>query len=255
MHAWSSEDRVERRATTASAVRDGFLSSMTRLPLTLRSIPTNFRSVLLQDDEQTSPVLWDLRVPTGSPEPGDFTPQVDVLWNTTAVVSQGLRRPVAILEPPSAQASLLPSSALSSAPSSAHAHVSYSADRLARAIVLGARCANDPRTLAAWGQQVGISRGALRVWCKAAGVSARSSLDFLRLLRAVLISRHQAWDLLAILDVVDERSLLRLLDRGKVRDIRRQGSMTVNEFTRRQQFVTNQDVLNAVARALNADPD
>jgi len=130
--------------------------------------------------------------------------------------------------------------------------VSHSADRLSRAIVLATKSPSDPRTLTIWGQQVGASRGALRVWCKAAGVSARSCLDFLRVLRAVIHSRHQPWDLLRLLDVVDQRSLLKLLDRGGVRELCREAPPTVDDFLLRQRFLDNQQVLQAVTRRLEA---
>ena len=133
-----------------------------------------------------------------------------------------------------------------------HAVVSHSADRLAKAIVLATKSPSDPRTLTAWGQQVGVSRGALRVWCKAAGVPARSSLDFLRVLRAVVLSAHQTWDLLSILDVVDHRSLLKLLDRGGVRELCRKKPPTIDQFILRQHFLNNPQVLQAVTRRLKA---
>src|SRR5262249_32937784 len=95
--------------------------------------------------------------------------------------------------------------------------VSHAAERLADAIVLAARAPADPRTLSAWGQHVGVSRGTLRVWCRAARTPARASLDFLRMLRAVQLSQNQGWDLFSVLNVIDERSIGRLLERGRLR--------------------------------------
>lgn len=133
-----------------------------------------------------------------------------------------------------------------------HSVVSHSADRLAKAIVLGTHSPGDPRTLTAWGQHVGASRGTLRMWCKAAGVSARSCLDFLRILRAVTVAGDQAWDLRSILDVVDGRSLLNLLGRGGVRDLYRGTAPTVEDFLLRQRFLLDQQLLQAVRRGLSA---
>lgn len=132
--------------------------------------------------------------------------------------------------------------------------VSHSADRLARAIALATESPADPRTLNAWGQSVGVSRGALRVWCNAAGVPARSCLDFLRVLRAVILSQNQTWDLLSILDVVDKRSLFQLLDRGGVRQLYREEAPGVADFLAAQRFIENEQVLEAVSRRLNASP-
>jgi hypothetical protein len=131
--------------------------------------------------------------------------------------------------------------------------VSHAADRLAKAIVEATRSPTDPRTLAAWGLGVGVSRGALRVWCKAAGVSARSCLDFLRVLRVVLLSENHTWDLFSTLDVVDERSLIRLLDRGCVRELSRsEKPPSVDEFLAVQRFLDNHQVIHAVSSRLNA---
>lgn len=95
-----------------------------------------------------------------------------------------------------------------------------------------------------------MSRGALRVWCQAAGVPARSCLDFLRVLRAVMLPGDQAWDLLSMLDVVDQRSLLNLLDRGGVRELCREKRPTLAEFVHAQRFLTNQQLIQAVTRRL-----
>jgi len=129
---------------------------------------------------------------------------------------------------------------------------SHSADRLANAIVLATSSPTDPRTLAAWGARIGVSRGALRVWCKAAHVQARSCLDFLRVLRAVMLSRNEACDLLSALDVVDERSLIRLLDRGGLRQLSAgQKPTTVEQFLATQRFLENPQLVRAVSRRLN----
>ena len=134
--------------------------------------------------------------------------------------------------------------------------VSHAAERLANAIVMATSSPADPRTLAAWGQRVGVSRGALRVWCAAARVSARSSLDFLRLLRAVIQAQNGAWDLFGILDIVDERSLVRLLQRGgMVPILDRTEPPSVDEFLKLQRFVENADLVRAVSHRLQQQRD
>ena len=131
--------------------------------------------------------------------------------------------------------------------------VSHAADRLARAIVMAMSSPNDPRTLAVWGQAAGVSRGALRVWCAAARLPARDCLDFVRVLRAVLLAKTQPWDLFSTLDVVDRRSLVRLLDRGGVRELSTSASPpTVDEFLSVQRFLKNPAVIDAVSRQLRA---
>lgn len=128
--------------------------------------------------------------------------------------------------------------------------ISHSAERVANAIVLGTSSPTDLRTLNAWGQHVGVSRGALRVWCTAAGAPARSCLDFLRVLRAVLLPAHEPWDLLSILDVVDQRSLTQLLDRGRVRDMR-QHKPSIGDYLARQRFIRDDRLIHAVTRRLH----
>jgi hypothetical protein len=132
--------------------------------------------------------------------------------------------------------------------------VSHAANRLADAIISATRAPADPRTLSAWGQQVGASRGTLRVWCRAAHTPARACLDFLRLLRAVQLSQNQVWDLFSLLDVIDERSVSRLLDRGAVRHfLAHTSAPSIDEFLAMQRFIERTDVLDAVAKRLAAD--
>lgn len=131
--------------------------------------------------------------------------------------------------------------------------VSHAANRLADAIISATHAPTDPRTLSAWGQQVGASRGTLRVWCRAAHTPARACLDFLRILRAVQLSQNQVWDLFSLLDVIDERSVGRLLDRGAVRHFLGHGSApSVDEFLAMQRFIESTDVLRAVEKRLGA---
>jgi hypothetical protein len=132
--------------------------------------------------------------------------------------------------------------------------ISHAADRLAKAIVMATNSPSDPRTLSAWGQTVGVSRGALRVWCAAARMPARSCLDFARVLRAVVIATGHTWDLFSALDVVDRRSLVRLLDRGGVRELSSTGQPpTIGQFLTTQRFLDNPQVIEAVSERLAAE--
>jgi len=132
--------------------------------------------------------------------------------------------------------------------------VSHAANRLADAIISATRAPTDPRTLSAWGQQVGVARGTLRVWCRAAHTPARACLDFLRVLRAVQLSQKQVWDLFSLLDVIDERSIGRLMDRGAVRHyLGHTSAPSVDEFLAVQRFIERTDVRQAIAKRLAAD--
>ena len=132
--------------------------------------------------------------------------------------------------------------------------VSHAADRLAKAMVMATNYPSDTRTLAVWGQAAGVSRGALRVWCAAARLPARSCLDFVRVLRAVILAKTQTWDLFSTLDIVDRRSLARLLDRGGVRELSDSAKApTVTEFLKAQRFLKNPEVIEAVSRRLTEE--
>lgn len=77
-------------------------------------------------------------------------------------------------------------------------------------------CAFDPSTTDAWGGVVGASGGAIRQWCRSAGVRPKASLDFARVLRAVALSQGRTWELFNLLDVVDARTMKNLFERGGV---------------------------------------
>lgn len=115
----------------------------------------------------------------------------------------------------------------------------YAAERWARAVIDIIDVPIDPKTLEAWGKIVGASRGTLRAWCKAAHLGAKSSLDFARLLRAVMQSRGQpSWDLQNLLDIVDERTVRHLLDRAGVPDVHPDGTpLDLDAFLARQRLV------------------
>ena len=92
------------------------------------------------------------------------------------------------------------------------------------------------------------------MWCAAARMPARSCLDFVRVLRAVILAKTQTWDLFSTLDVVDRRSLVRLLDRGGVRELSHSARPpTVDEFLRIQRFLKNPEVIEAVSRRLSEE--
>lgn len=87
----------------------------------------------------------------------------------------------------------------------------HAAARWARAVAPVINSPKDPRTVTDWSRIVFVSPGALRNWCHTAGVSARRSLVFGRLLRVacfIQAAGHRPEDLL---DVVDRRTLVGLL--------------------------------------------
>ena len=132
--------------------------------------------------------------------------------------------------------------------------IEHAAQRWARVVVAGTRAREDPKTFATWGRCVGASGSALRQWSYAAGVQPRASITFVRLLRAVLRSDGSQWDPQNVLDVIDTRTLHKLLVAGGLDTVRR-GSTEIpppREFLQRQGIITDMKLLSEVARELDA---
>jgi hypothetical protein len=129
--------------------------------------------------------------------------------------------------------------------------VAHAADRWARAVVGILDCPFDPKTIAMWGKAIGVSEGALRDWCKVAHCRPKSSLDFARLLRAIVQSREHGWDPFNLLDVANERTMRNLLQRGGLSDLLSTNlPVTLRGFLLKQRFVTNDIALKALAQHL-----
>jgi CheY-like chemotaxis protein len=129
---------------------------------------------------------------------------------------------------------------------------SHAVQRWARIVVLGAQCVSDPKTLHEWARDIGVSYGALRNWCRTANLSSRNSLGFTRLLRATILHERTGRRFEDLLDVVDLRTLRKLLCRAAiVSEASRTGNIVaaIDEFLGRQSFITDRDALSHV-RAL-----
>lgn len=90
----------------------------------------------------------------------------------------------------------------------------HAASRWASAVVQMIDAPKDPKTIAGWGRAIGVSAGALKNWCRTVGLSSKRSLDFARLLRAVVWHNSAGLRPQDSLDVVDKRTLARLLSLG-----------------------------------------
>jgi ActR/RegA family two-component response regulator len=132
----------------------------------------------------------------------------------------------------------------------------HSAARWAAMVVRVIGCPRDPRTLDGWAQAVAMSRGTVRGWCHAAGLSPKRSLDFARMLRATV--RHQDGRLRPdeLLDVVDRRTLRALLAMG------RKGACaaaelpsTIEDFLEQQAWITDPAALREVHLACSVKSD
>ena len=96
-------------------------------------------------------------------------------------------------------------------PVSAAATEPHAARRWARAVARMIDSPADPRTVEGWGRTIGVSRGTLKAWCRALGVSSKRSLDLARLLRAVVRQTDEGIGPEDSLDIIDRRTLTRLL--------------------------------------------
>ena len=129
----------------------------------------------------------------------------------------------------------------------------YAAERWARAVAAVVDSPDDPRTLEAWGRMAAAGRGTLRSWCRAAQIPAKASLAFARLLRAIVQSQGASWDPQNTLDIVDQRTLKRLFDRGGLPDgDARTLPPSCEHFLSRQRLVSHAAALRAVAALVPA---
>ena len=129
--------------------------------------------------------------------------------------------------------------------------VPHAAERWAEAVTGILDCPFDPRTVAKWAKAIGASEGALRDWCKVARCRPKTSLDFARLLRAVVQSQEHGWDPFNLLDVANERTMRNLLRRGGLPDVRSSTlRLTPGGFLLTQRFVTDTVALRTLAASV-----
>jgi hypothetical protein len=126
----------------------------------------------------------------------------------------------------------------------------HAAVRVAGIVVKAIESRHDPRTINDWARIVGASPGALRSWCRAAKVSSKHSLDLARLLRAVVWSRDTGSAPEQLLDVVDPRTLQKLLQLGEQLSTRARLPMTVEELLRGQRWIQSPEIIDAIRRAI-----
>ena len=131
--------------------------------------------------------------------------------------------------------------------------VPHAADRWAQAVTAILDCPFDPKTVAMWAKTIGVSEGALRDWCRLARCRPKNSLDFARLLRAILQSKEYGWDPFNLLDVANERTMKNLLRRGGLSDLLSTGppvTVTPTGFLLTQRFVTDSVALRTLTASV-----
>jgi CheY-like chemotaxis protein len=127
----------------------------------------------------------------------------------------------------------------------------HPAVRLARVVVPVLDSSRDPRTLTEWSRLVFVPPGALRNWCRMAGLSPRRWLVFARLLRAVSLAHRGQHKPENLLDVVDRRTLVGLL---RFAGLDPEGGFphTIDAFLQQQVLVRDRETLSEIKRALAA---
>ena len=101
-------------------------------------------------------------------------------------------------------------------PQSESTHPGYAARRWARVVFALTNAEEDVSNIATWATQAGVSSGALKTWCTVAGVHARDSLDFGRVLRVVKRHHGRVCDWHNAMAIVDPRTLTKLLIRAGI---------------------------------------
>jgi hypothetical protein len=135
--------------------------------------------------------------------------------------------------------------------SSAIARVGPAARRWAIIVSAIVQLDGDIRTIDDWAREIGMGRGAIKCRCANAGTTAKDSLDFARLLRAVSQPNDSRWFPRDVLDVVDPRTLRRLCDRGGI-DLSTTFAPTPEEFLQNQTLITAEPLIAALRAQLDS---
>jgi hypothetical protein len=124
--------------------------------------------------------------------------------------------------------------------------VPHALSRWAQAVVSAVESDIDPRTVQLWGRAIGASPGALRNWCRTAGLSPRRSLTFARMLRVVVRTPVELSAPENLIDVADYRTLQKLLTLGNQQAHSRSIPTTIQGYLVAQRWITGPEALRQV---------
>jgi ActR/RegA family two-component response regulator len=124
--------------------------------------------------------------------------------------------------------------------------------RWAVAVVRAIESPTDPKTLVDWGRAVGASAGALRNWCRTAGLSPKRSLAFARLLRAVSRAEAHGGRAEDLLNIVDRRTLTKMLSLASPEAEEPALPRRVDEFLASQRLISDAGAIDGIRRTLSA---
>jgi DNA-binding response OmpR family regulator len=124
------------------------------------------------------------------------------------------------------------------------ARIGYAAQRWADLVFRAARVSDDPKTVLAWCRRVGLARSTLKGWCKAADVTPKASVAFVRLLHLVLHHSGERWNLQRRLDIIDRRTAEDLIRRaGFAPD---SPIPDPESFLSQQRLIVSEELINAI---------
>jgi len=120
-----------------------------------------------------------------------------------------------------------------------------------RIIVTAIASPEDLRTVTQWARYVGLSSGALKSRCAAAGERPKHVLDLMRLLRAKHhLERNDTLTLLEVLDIVDRRTAARLLRRAGFADAKDLSRFSTEDLIKRHARHSRVSTADALRRML-----
>jgi hypothetical protein len=134
-----------------------------------------------------------------------------------------------------------------------HTIEAHAAARWARTVAPLIDAPKDPRTIAEWSRSIAASPAALRNTCRIAGISPRRSLVFGRMLRAAALSEGGQHTPDTLLDVIDGRTLSRLLRLSGLNG-GHNFPKDIDEFIERQTLVLDPHALVELRRTLAKRP-
>lgn len=112
------------------------------------------------------------------------------------------------------------------------------AERWASYVLTACKSERDPRTLAIWARQVGVSYTTLCESCRLIDVQPRQARDFTRVLRIILMPAFDFRQLASFLDISDKRTLDSILQTaGFGQLVPMPHHMSVEYFLENQQFI------------------
>lgn len=127
----------------------------------------------------------------------------------------------------------------------------HPAKRWGALVGLALSCPHDLTTVGAWAREAGICETQLRLRCRLAGVPAKVSLDFTRVLRAALYREACGGLLSDYLDVGDDRTMRHLFEKaGRVG--REYGS--VMEYVSAQPVIREMSLIDELKKMLALSP-